>query len=284
MSAPTLKRKRSPKDDKEGAKLSRRNAHHLGAYLEKIGVQGKRLVFEVAKITDLTNELTTDAEAQILDLHARIKEIYACVTMDYEPGSRMILDALLLALRKISSTQEFDVAILPEMRITHGNGVQISHPTSGDELWLDGNVDYAVIDIKHRRSMNCFTAFSERLLGPGGSRWYTFEIASGCLVLVEAKRQSNEQGLSTYVPEAVSQAIALLKTANLPEVRFCLFDGQTWFFFILKSENNTLTYYGSGIHRLSRDIAKNTDMPLREIVRLIREWLKPTVDGLFELK
>ena len=43
----------------------------------------------------------------------------------------MILDAILLALRKIASTQQRDVTILPEMRIAQGDGVQICHPTSG---------------------------------------------------------------------------------------------------------------------------------------------------------
>ncbi|KAI9442459.1 hypothetical protein H4582DRAFT_1283321 [Lactarius indigo] len=245
--------------------------------LEKAGVKGERLVFTAAKITDLTNGLTMGAEAHIVDLHTRINEIYACVNMDYAPGSRMILDAILLALRKITSTQEIDVAILPEMKITHGDGVQISHPTSGYELWLSGNVDYAVIEYEKDIDMDNHN----RLLGPGGSRRHAFKIASGRLFLVEAKRQNS---LSTYVPEAVSQAIALLKIANLPEVRFCLSDGQTWIFFILKSENNTLTYYESGIRRLDREILKNTDLPLREIVQLIREWLKPTVTDLFELK
>lgn len=62
--------------------------------------------------------------------------------MDYEPGSRMILDAILLALAEIASTQKRGVAILPEMRIAQGDGVQVSNPVSGYELWLSGNVDY----------------------------------------------------------------------------------------------------------------------------------------------
>lgn len=37
-----------------------------------------------------------------------------------------------------------------------------------------------------------------------------FEIAEGRLFLVETKRQSPEQNLVSYIPEAVSQAIALL--------------------------------------------------------------------------
>ncbi|KAH9083798.1 hypothetical protein EDB83DRAFT_2512105 [Lactarius deliciosus] len=251
--------------------------------LEKAGVQGKWLVFKAAKITNLMNRLTMDTDSQIVDLHARIKEIYACVNMDYEPGPRMILDALLLTLQKITSTQEFDVAILPEMRIIDGDGVQLSHPTSGYELWLSGNVDYVVIWYEKDKNMDNYY----RLLGPGGSRRHTFEIASSCLLLVEAKHRSDDSDewvLSTHIPEAVSQAIALLKIANLPEVRFCLSDGQTWIFFILKSENNMLTYYESATHCLSRDIVKNTNLPLREIMQLLHEWLNPTVTGLFELK
>ena len=61
----------------------------------------------------------------------------------------MILDAILLTLVKIVSTQQRRVAILPEMRITEGDGVQISHPVSGYELWLSGNVDYVVIEYEN---------------------------------------------------------------------------------------------------------------------------------------
>ena len=61
----------------------------------------------------------------------------------------MILDAILLTLRKITLTQQSDVAILPEMRIAQGDGIQISHPISGYELWLSGNVDYVVIEYEN---------------------------------------------------------------------------------------------------------------------------------------
>ena len=55
----------------------------------------------------------------------------------------MVLDAILLALAEISSTQHKEVAILPGMSIS---GVKISHPVSGYGLWLSGNLDYAVIE------------------------------------------------------------------------------------------------------------------------------------------
>ena len=58
----------------------------------------------------------------------------------------MIVDAILLSLAKIMSTQKKKIVIFPEMRIARGAGVQISHPSSGYELWLTGSVDYAVIE------------------------------------------------------------------------------------------------------------------------------------------
>jgi hypothetical protein len=68
--------------------------------------------------------------------------------------------------------------------------------------------------VKRPRSAHCFTAFSDRLLAPGGSREDAFDISKGHLFLVEAKRQSLEQTLVSYIPEAVSQAIALLRSAK----------------------------------------------------------------------
>ncbi|KAH8993221.1 hypothetical protein EDB86DRAFT_3064853 [Lactarius hatsudake] len=236
MSEPTLKRKRSLKDStkalnclddlkeeldgfEETQEETRVISEHVRklkdilegakkpAYdLEKIGVQGKRLVFEAAKITDLTNRLTMEANSQIVDLHARIKRLHAAT------------------------------------------GLQISHPTSGDELWLSGNVDYAIIQYEKDKNMDNYN----RLLAPGGSRRYAFEIANGRLFL--------------YVSTAHSTSSSEHLPSRLLEVR-------TGSFFILKSENNTLMYYESGVHRLSRDILENNDMPLREIVQLIREWV-----------
>jgi hypothetical protein len=63
-------------------------------------------------------------------------------------------------------------------------------------------------------SANYFTAFSDRLLAPGGSREDAFDISKGRLFLVEAKHQSLGQSLVSYIPEAVSQVIALLRSAK----------------------------------------------------------------------
>jgi hypothetical protein len=45
--------------------------------LKKAGVNRKRLVFEPAKVAELTSGLTTNTEAELADLHSRIKKIYA---------------------------------------------------------------------------------------------------------------------------------------------------------------------------------------------------------------
>jgi hypothetical protein len=50
--------------------------------LKKAGVTRKRLIFEPAKIAELTKGLPKNAEAEIADLHSRIKKIYARVNMD----------------------------------------------------------------------------------------------------------------------------------------------------------------------------------------------------------
>jgi hypothetical protein len=59
----------------------------------------------------------------------------------------MILDAVLLAVAKLSPTRKsgHDVAIFPEMRLTTGKGICVSHPVSKYEVWLTGNIDYGII-------------------------------------------------------------------------------------------------------------------------------------------
>jgi len=98
----------------------------------------------------------------------------------------MILDAILLALAEIASTQKRGVAILPEMRIAQGDGVQISHPVSGYELWLSGNVDYVVIEYEdvrdYRGEPNYHTLLLRELLHgflrPLACPWW---IQRGCI-------------------------------------------------------------------------------------------------------
>lgn len=50
--------------------------------LKKAGVKNKLLVFDSSKIAELRKGLATNAEAEIADLHSRIKKINARVNMD----------------------------------------------------------------------------------------------------------------------------------------------------------------------------------------------------------
>ncbi|KAF8546489.1 hypothetical protein OG21DRAFT_1527796 [Imleria badia] len=69
----------------------------------------------------------------------------------HEQGSHMILNAILLTLAEVTSTQTQCIAIVPEMMIARKDGVLVSpshQAVSVDELWLTGKVDYAVIEYK----------------------------------------------------------------------------------------------------------------------------------------
>ena len=65
----------------------------------------------------------------------------------------MILDAVLLTVARIvyDEQSKSEVAILPEMRITPSDGVQLINPASGYEIWVSGTVDYAVIQYTDER-------------------------------------------------------------------------------------------------------------------------------------
>ena len=49
--------------------------------LEKAGVERKDLFFVPEKLTELANELTAEAKAEIADLYLRIKKIYERVNI-----------------------------------------------------------------------------------------------------------------------------------------------------------------------------------------------------------
>ena len=151
----------------------------------------------------------------------------------------MILDAILLTLAEISSTKQRGITIIPEVKIAHRDEVKISHPNSGYELWLSGTVDYAVVDYDdvddyksephypQCRSMNCFMIFSARLLGPGGAREeVAFDIPKGCIFLAEAKRRGLESALISSIPEAVSQAIAILSSQKYVDTARFIFSSK----------------------------------------------------------
>lgn len=59
--------------------------------LKKAGVKRGLLAFEPAKVAELADGLTTDAGAEIADLHSRIKKIYAHVNMDVRHVNRLCI-------------------------------------------------------------------------------------------------------------------------------------------------------------------------------------------------
>ncbi|KAF9235629.1 hypothetical protein BU15DRAFT_64724, partial [Melanogaster broomeanus] len=106
-----------------------------------------------------------------------------------------------------------------------------------------------------------------RLLGLGGGRDDAFKISQSDFFVVEAKpRQSSDvSALVSSIPEAVAQAVALQQTTRRTEVRFCLSNGQTWIFFILKPKTLEWpggalgwSYYESATRQLGREMLGNS--------------------------
>lgn len=187
--------------------------------------------------------LNKDTKTHIRDLDRHIREINGCDNLDvspasisfvlfylthdlqFEAGSRMIVDAVLLTLRRISKSQDRDVAILPDLRLGHGTGVKVTNPDTGYELRLTGNVDFGVVNYEniedyageseYHHTTNCFSTFTGSLVGPGGARATASGRISHRFCLIEAKRTSRQyEELHDHAPEAVGQAVALLKTTK----------------------------------------------------------------------
>jgi len=141
----------------------------------------------------------------------------------YEPGARIVLDAILLSLAEIVSKESppRSVAILPEMKVKE---VLFNNPVTGQEVWFDGSLDYAIIEYEDSGDnkgkflpliiiiwpslflIACLP--SDRLVAPGTSRTFVFEIASSHMFLVEPKRHNQDRSLAPFIPEAVTQAMA----------------------------------------------------------------------------
>lgn len=155
-------------------------------------------------------------------------------------------------------------------------------------------------NIKHCYLRDDTMAFSDNLLW--GSTFDAFKISKGCLLIVQAKfYHGTKETLDSYSPEAVSHAIALLKSEkynqpcllyfiiwkkmpfSLPEVRFCISNGQYWNFFILKLEDGKLISRESTVYKLSKEALEHSDLPLREIMLLICEWVSFFVNSCIYL-
>jgi len=239
-----------------------------------LGVRRGRLVFNTSAIQALVLKTTSHAAAEVQALRTQISDIYGRVNMDYEAGSRMILDAILLALGKTLSG-ECAVAILPEMKIGTGEGIQVRNSATGYELWLTGSIDYAVIGYKDELDNK------ERLLGVDSSRDDALTVAQSRFLLIEAKRQNNQESLSSSVAEGVGQAIAVAEFTSQPQVRFCLSNGRSWIFCILTKDGSGWVYYESSARHLKEALSEGS---VAEIMELVSKWLTPTGESeLYQL-
>jgi hypothetical protein len=150
----------------------------------------------------------------------RLNEIYDHVTMDvciaytpcgtpyspqtkFEAGARMIIDAILLSVAKISAKRQAGhaVAILPGMRLGASDGIRVVDPISTSEIWLNGSLDYGVVQ---------YHADLYQMLGLDDSRKDIFRVAAGQLFVVLVKGlMDTGTNLFEHMPEAVSQTMAV---------------------------------------------------------------------------
>lgn len=112
------------------------------------------------------------------------------------------------------------------MKLSHKDGIKVTHPVTGYELWLTGSIDYTVIYYDRKQgdhhcesyyySFNYFfgSTFSDQLVKSGGAKRLSFWAARGCLFLIEAKHTYGDEPLDESGAKAISQAVALLKSVT----------------------------------------------------------------------
>ncbi|KDQ09472.1 hypothetical protein BOTBODRAFT_179019 [Botryobasidium botryosum FD-172 SS1] len=220
------------------------------------------------------------ANDQYAFLRSQLIEIYDHVNMNYDGGARMVFDAVLLAISKISTErrQSHGVAILPDMKLTPADGIMVENPVTRHKSWFTGCADYTLIQYLHDEGDNY-----KGILLETAARNIAFSIATAHLLVVYVKhRPGKHKKLHCYLPKAVSQAIAFGERTKQSEVRFCLSDGHSWIFAILKKdEAGNRTYYESVIKNVDKSQIKAAESDysrrqIREIVELILYWLSPS--------
>ncbi|KAJ7749182.1 hypothetical protein B0H16DRAFT_1551903 [Mycena metata] len=258
------------------------------ADLTNVGIQRKFLQFDATELHNLLTHERAAPDEQIQQLCARIARIHRHVSMRYEPGARMILDAVLLAVAEICTDggAKLPVAILPEMQIASGDGILLKNPATSFEMWFTGPVDYGVCtyeneDQRRDRVLNAEVDDLGRL-------------ARSKIFLVEGKRLQDKP-LYDFLPEAIAQAAGLCEVTGTTAVRFCLTDGRKWIFSVFtKDERGTrVCYEGKATTILEprfdpegRDVA--WEESIHQVVELVYHWLvaekDPLTDVLYKLE
>ncbi|KAK7691250.1 hypothetical protein QCA50_004643 [Cerrena zonata] len=227
-------------------------------------------------------------------LSQEIVDIYAHVNMAYETGSRMILEATLKALCRTFKHPQTDsiVSVVSELNLPP-EGIKITHPRTGGELWLRGSVDYHLtcdLRTSPNRSEVAFLSFlapeicTETLLfidGVLGLNAYTEESilrdilgrTQNQMFILRAKHV-DEKPLNSYLPEAVGQALALSQFIQIARMRFILVDGVSWMFCsLVKEESGVYTTYQSERFLLSK---LGGIVEISKLLVLMNEWFSPS--------
>ncbi|KAI0781857.1 hypothetical protein C8Q75DRAFT_546155 [Abortiporus biennis] len=250
--------------------------------LTHAGFEYNILHFNSQKIANLAKSFI--GVKSVDDLYTSLQKIFRRVNLNRDEGNRMVIHTILLALPDICQTEGRCVGILPGVQVSYqdDNHLQLVQRNSKFRLWIPDQLDYVAIEYDDQYDN------TERIIpynSPDVIRAAIGE-SRGRFLLVEGKRPtqsytdpSEDYILYDNIPEAICQAIALLKFSGLKEseVRFCLTDGQKWLFFILqKMEDGQLVYYQSLDRDLSIYSLRESDFQLRELLVILREWLKPT--------
>ncbi|KAK0189808.1 hypothetical protein F5146DRAFT_1052640 [Armillaria mellea] len=268
---------------------------HTNALEAILGTTKKRKIsFSAVSVTDLSNmgvvrkrlAINQDAlskqlgspavsVASLNDLQMQLKRIYRHVSMRYEPGARMVLNAILLTVAEASVNGEakLPVAIFPEMRVATGDGVRIKNLTTGFEVWLTGTADYGVCTYKDE-------SMKTRILK---AAVYDIMIAAmNRITIVEGKREDQE--LYDSMPEATSQAVALSEVTGSKVVRYCLSDGRTWIFslYVKDEQGRRLSYEGDPftIMEPRPDVEDAFKKDIHTVAELLYHWVVSDVDPL----
>lgn len=160
----------------------------------------------------------------------------------------------------IAFNSRLEIAILPDLPITSSGSVKIANKKTGYEIYLAGNINYALLqydDIKD---------YKERLLSSGDLAT-VFRIARGHLLLTVAPTCPS---LASLFPEAVNQALAFAKISKISKARLSVSDGESWIFFSLESVDDNWVYYDSTPRSISRRLLRRDK--LRELVHLVSQW------------
>jgi len=117
-----------------------------------------------------------------------------------------------------------------------------------------------------------------RLVGEDASRDKALDLSAGRLFFLKAKPTT--PNLAQHMPEAVGQAVVLAELTKQNQVRFCLSNGGSWIFAVLKKgDNGERTYYESVpryINKRSGQIqTEDSCRKVEEIVELLLQWLMP---------